>query len=333
MIHYPMISVLMSNYNDILYIKKTINSILKQSYKNFEYLIIDDGSTDDSISVIRSFPDSRIKLISNKKNLGLADSLNKGISLATGKYIARIDADDIAHKNRLAAQLNFLEQRPEVGIVGSFCQLFNDKSDELGVYPVPIFDLAIRWTSLLNSPFAHPTVMMRRDLLIEYNLKYDRQFKATEDYNLWTEFLKYTKGFNFNYPLLRYRVRDGITKNKRQQQLKEHDFIAHRTIRSTLPDFPITPEQVTLMRSLLITENFFDETGTLKVDELKETITIYLSMLCAFLNTYATHPEKNRLKHQEIYKITRLLFILSKQCGFNNVLAPHLQQLTQLLWK
>ncbi|PSF36748.1 glycosyltransferase family 2 protein [Aphanothece hegewaldii CCALA 016] len=329
----PEITILMSVYNEEEYLQKAINSILNQTFTNFEFIIIDDGSIDDSLKDIRSFSDTRIKVISNKKNLGLADSLNKGITLATGKYIARMDADDIAHSNRLAIQFNFLEKHPEVGILGSFCQLFDDKSDKIGVFLVPIFDLAIRWTSLLNCPFAHPSVMMRRHLLIEHNLRYDGQFKATEDYNLWTELLKYTKSFNLNYPLVRYRLRNGITNSKRQQQLKEHDFIAHRTIRTTLPDFSITPEQVTLMRSLLITENFFDETGILKVDKLKEAIAIYLSMLSAFLNTYATHPEKNRLKRQEIHKITRLLLRLSKRSGFNNVLAPHLQQLTQLLWR
>jgi hypothetical protein len=87
------------------------------------------------------------------------------------------------------------------------------------------------------------------------------------------------------------------------------------------------------MRSLLITENFFDETGTLKVAELEEAIAIYLAMLSAFLNIHATHPEKNRMKRQEIYKITRLLFRLSKRSGFNTVLAPHLRQLTLLLWR
>lgn len=92
-------------------------------------------------------------------------------------------------------------------------------------------------------------------------------------------------------------------------------------------------KKVTLMRSLLITENFFDEMGIIKVDELKEAIAVYLSMLSAFLNTYATHSDKNRLKRQEIYKITRLLVRLYNRSGFNNVLAPHLQQLTQLLWK
>jgi hypothetical protein len=115
--------------------------------------------------------------------------------------------------------------------------------------------------------------------------------------------------------------------------LKNHDFIAHRTIRSTLPDFPITLEQVTLIRSLLITEDFYDEMGNLKVDQLQEAITLYLAMLSAFLKANASHHEKNHLKWQEIYKISRLLLRLSKRAGFDIVLAPQLRSLTRLLWK
>jgi hypothetical protein len=244
-----------------------------------------------------------------------------------------MDADDIAEPDRLALQFAFLEKHPDIGIVGSTCRLFREESESIGLYPVPAGSLAITWTSLLNNPFAHPTVFLRREILDRYGLNYDTDFHAAQDYELWTRLLDRTRGANIQIPLLRYRLREGITLKKRAQQLQNHDFIAYRTIRSTLPDFPITPEQVTLMRSLLITEEFFDETGTLKVAQLQEAIALYLAMLSAFLDTHAAHPDKNRLKRQEIYKISRLLFRISKRSGFDAALAPHLRSLTRLLWK
>lgn len=333
----PTVTVLMSMYNESSFVVDTVNSILNQMWEDFEFIIIDDCSIDNSVELVSSIPDKRIKLFSNTSNLGICKSLQRGVSLAIGKYIARIDADDIAKPERLAKQVNFLNANPDVGIVGSSCLLFGAEVDDYGLYQVPYTDLKIRWTSLLNNPFASSSIMLRKQTIVENALNYDSNFRVAEDFELWTRLLSKTKGFNFSIPLVKYRLRDGLTQKHRDEMLKNHDFIAHRTIRSTLPDFPITPEQVTKMRSLLITENYVDETGTLRIAELEDAIAIYLAMLSAFLDTHATHPEKNSLKWQEIYKISRLLLRLSKRAGivsgFKAILAPHLGQLTRLSWR
>ena len=117
----PKITVLMANYNNQRYLKQSIESILNQTYKNFDFLIIDDHSSDDSIKIIKSYSDKRIKLIKNHKNLGLTRSLNIGLKNINTEYIARMDADDISFPRRLKNQYDFLEKNTDVGILGSSC--------------------------------------------------------------------------------------------------------------------------------------------------------------------------------------------------------------------
>lgn len=335
MSEYPSVTVLMCVYNDAHFVLDTIESILKQTWTDFEFIIIDDGSTDESVTVISSISDPRIKLIYNSQNLGLTASLIKGINMAKGKYIARIDADDIAHPKRLEKQVHFLENHREVGILGSPCLLFNAESENLGLYSVPVRDYLIRWTSLLNNPFAHPTIMLRRDILKQYNLNYDEKFPIAQDYELWMRLLKCTQGANLTEPLIKYRLREGVTTKKRREQLTFHDAIALRTIQSTLPNFTISLEQVTSMRSLFITQDFDQATEPLNLENLGETIKTYLQMLQIFLKKYSKNSEKAQLKKQEIKKIIKLLLRLSKQGGVDSrvikLWLPQIRVLTQLL--
>jgi glycosyltransferase involved in cell wall biosynthesis len=131
MIFKPEISVLMSVYNAEQYLEKAIESILNQSFKNFEFLIINDASDDNSLNIINRFQDHRLHVYSNPVNLGLANSLNKGINLSQGKYIARMDADDIAVLSRLAIQYTFLEKNPHIDICGASVRLINESGEYL----------------------------------------------------------------------------------------------------------------------------------------------------------------------------------------------------------
>ncbi|MGH2416577.1 MAG: glycosyltransferase family 2 protein, partial [Microcystaceae cyanobacterium] len=177
----PKVTVIMPVYNSEDYLYNSINSILNQTFKNLEFLIFNDGSTDKSAEIIQSYSDPRIKFYNSYKNCGHVVHLNRGIDLAQGQYIARMDSDDIALPKRLEKQVTFLEKHPEVGILGSYCWLINELGQKLGIYPVPLHDLQIRWTSLLANPFAHPTVILRRDVLRENNLNYNISLQAVED--------------------------------------------------------------------------------------------------------------------------------------------------------
>lgn len=201
-----LISVVLPAYNADLYLKEAIDSILAQTFIDFELIVLNDGSTDKTEEIILSYNDNRIVYIKNEKNLGLIATLNKGICFAKGKYIARMDADDICFPERFAKQVEFLEKNQEYVICGTFVYLFIEKIEKKKVAKYPEVDSAIRMRSIFNSPFAHPTVMFRRDIIIDNNLKYSKEYKYAEDYGLWIDLLEYGKGYNLTKPLLYYRI-------------------------------------------------------------------------------------------------------------------------------
>lgn len=212
------ISVVMSVYNGGKYLREAIDSILLQSYQNFEFIIIDDCSTDNSVEIIEGYHDSRIKLIRNEKNMRLPASLNKGIRLASGKYIARMDADDISKPERFARQVEYLDSHPDVAVVGSSFQAIDEDGNDLYVHSAPIGSKLIKYC-LMPSPLAHPTVMMRRDVIVNNNLFYDEQYSSAQDYDLWLRIIKKFKIDNLPDILLRYRIqKNSISVAKRQQQ-------------------------------------------------------------------------------------------------------------------
>jgi len=200
----PLVSVIMPVYNGGLYLNEAIQSILKQTYSDFEYIIINDGSTDNSEEIILYYHDPRIVYVKNEQNLGLIQTLNKGITLVKGKYIARMDCDDISLPTRFEKQINFLEENKDYGLCGSqYCKLKNRK---LKRKRIPCSDGIIKAQLLFSCPIAHPTVMLRTDVLVNNKLKYSNDFPSSEDYHLWTEFAKVTKLANLTAVLLYYRI-------------------------------------------------------------------------------------------------------------------------------
>src|SRR6185295_9135648 len=157
----PQVSVLMSVYNGEKYLKEAMESILNQSFSDFEFLIFNDSSTDSSREIILSYNDPRIVLIDNKKNIGLTKTLNKGISLAKGKYIARMDADDVCHPERLNEQVNYLDKNAEVAVCGTWVQFLNENE----VVKLPTKKNEIKTLLFCNSCLAHPSVMIRKSFL------------------------------------------------------------------------------------------------------------------------------------------------------------------------
>lgn len=215
----PLVSVVLSVYNAEKYIGEAIESILVQSYENFELIIINDGSTDKSLEIISAFNDNRILLI-NRENKGLIASLNEGISRAQGAYIARMDADDIAMTERLAVQVDFMHKHPDIGICGTALHVFGENTHE-HVWKLPLEDKYIKAQLLFSSALAHPTVMMRKSLIDHYRLTYNPSFKHAEDYELWTRFSHYTKMANLPEVLLKYRVLEHSASRAADKEVQE----------------------------------------------------------------------------------------------------------------
>lgn len=189
---FPKITVLMALYNGGHYLKMSIQSVLLQTYHDFEFLIINDCSTDDSLAVIESFKDDRIIVCTNEKNIGQTASLNKGLRLAQGKYIARMDADDIAYSQWLKVQLDFLEKNNECAVVSTKAIAINKDGQKLRILNTPINSEEILLKSIFFSPINHVGCLMKKDIILEEG-GYDGGYKIAADYDLWSRLLR--KGY------------------------------------------------------------------------------------------------------------------------------------------
>lgn len=222
----PKISVIMPVYNAEKYLRDAIDSILCQTFTDFEFIIIDDGSSDTSANIVLSYDDSRIHFFINERNMGVAATLNRALGLSTGEYVARMDSDDISLPDRLKKQLEYLELNRQVGICGSCILAFDSETERL--FPYPEKNEQIQADLLFNPPFAHPSVMMRGDAA--RRLKYDLSYEKAEDYDLWYRFLKEYKGYNIQQPLLRYRHHNlQVTKQNKREMNNAVKRIHERT--------------------------------------------------------------------------------------------------------
>jgi len=215
-----LVTVLMPVYNAEEYVKQAIESILLQTYSNFELLIIDDASTDASVEAIHSLKDDRIRFIQNEKNLGLIGTLNKGFDLAKGKYIARMDNDDLALPDRLKVQVDYLESHPEVGVFGSAYINLKDNVKGKTTTFLHNHDL-LKSILFFNSCMAHPTVMFRKEFIKKNNLKYTAGYTHAEDYEFWVRAIDKTQFSNAQEPLLLYRIHDKQTSNSESRAQQE----------------------------------------------------------------------------------------------------------------
>ncbi|WP_062051726.1 glycosyltransferase [Bacillus sp. JCM 19034] len=209
----PEVTVLMSVYNDEQYLEESVESILNQTYENFEFLIIDDASTDGSYEILKEFAekDQRIKLIKNKENKGLSYNLAEGVSQATTKWIARMDADDIAREDRLLLQMNYVAEHPNTDIIGSYVMDIDAKGNEIELRKVPTTHEKIA-SLIWTCPFIHPTVLFKKKA-IEKVGSYDKNLRRRQDYDLWFRCQEGKLQFhNIDQPLLYYRATDDYYK-------------------------------------------------------------------------------------------------------------------------
>jgi len=201
----------MSVFNGAAYLRTAIDSILAQTFRDFEFIIVDDASTDDTPTILNSYEDSRIVLLRNTQNEGLAASLNRTIDTAHGTYIVRMDADDISTPDRLAVQIRYLNQHQDIVLVGSYARIIG--SGVIMRQPTEPGEIA---TSLLfRTSVIHPTAVFRRDFLNQYHLRYNPSFLQTQDYELFTRIARLGKIANIPRVLLHYRQHNQQTSSKK----------------------------------------------------------------------------------------------------------------------
>jgi glycosyltransferase involved in cell wall biosynthesis len=202
----PLVTVLMAVYNGAEYLRTSIQSIVNQKFKDFEFLIVNDCSTDDSVKVIESFNDKRIVIYNNEENLGQTESLNKGLKLAKGKYVARMDADDMACPIWLEKLVNYIKEHTEYAAVGSTAIVMDSTGKRKKLRRVPVNFHEIIFRIFFDSPMNHVSVLLNKDLILE-NGGYDEEFKITQDYELWSSLIRNNYSI-INIPdiLVSYRV-------------------------------------------------------------------------------------------------------------------------------
>ena len=265
----PKISVIMPVHNEPEKVLRTaINSILNQTFKDFEFIIINDASENNAEEVILSYKDDRIKYYKNKKNLKVIKTLNKGLKLATGEYIARMDADDISFKKRLEKQVDILDNNPEVGLVSSSCYIFPNKRV---IEPPNNHEDIEKVLKYSVNCIVHPVVMFRRSLIEKYNLKYSLKYLHIEDYQLWIEFTKVTKLYSIYEPLILHREWENSVsyQNKMEQYYSAQNLV----FESMLEDIGIKNKPLQQIYNSYLRGNFISKSDFLDFDKV-----IYLAL-------------------------------------------------------
>lgn len=228
------VSVIMPVYNGERYLPEAIHSILDQTFKNFELLIVNDCSTDNSERVLRTFTDQRIRIITNKRNLGLVETLNIGFGQARGTYLARMDQDDYADATRLKKQVDFLELHPAIGVLGTTTYIMSQAGEVIGINPSLLHDSELKLQLLYQTPFSHGSVMLRRDVL--ENLEppyYNKAAGNAEDYDFWSRLAPLTTFANLSEPLYGWRNNPtGMSNSESEKQRRFADRNSQSNLRS-----------------------------------------------------------------------------------------------------
>ena len=251
----PQISVVMPVYNGMPYLKESIESILNQSFRDFEFIIVNDGSSDNTVKCIRSYSDSRIKLVDFEVNKGDFIARNAGIDEAKGKYICVMDSDDISLSHRLQTQFNFMENNPDIGASGAFAKFLG--TDKFWTKPTSYDELRIAF--LKDNCTIHPTMIIKRQILNKFNFRYLPEFGYADDYDIVARLLAVTKVINIPKTLINYRLHEAqITQKYRLEQSNFADKIRINQIHN----FGIRPthfeEQIhlSLVKGQIIETNF-----------------------------------------------------------------------------
>ena len=210
------VSVLMPVYKtNEKFLREAIDSILGQTFSDFEFLILDDCPEEDRESVVKSYDDERIKYIKNEKNLGITPSRNKLIDMAEGEYLAVFDHDDISLPERFQKQVEFLDNHPEVGVVGCVVKLMSN--GKLSRNPVCSDD--IKKSLMTVCAITHPASMVRKSVLDEHNIRYEEKFSPSEDYAIWCRLIPYTEFHNLEDVLFLYRDHENNTSHNQHQKM------------------------------------------------------------------------------------------------------------------
>lgn len=257
-----LITVILPVHNGAAYLHQAIASVLGQTFEDFELIVIDDCSVDDSSDIVKSFRDERIRLIRSPERLRICKALNLGIDKSRGRFLARMDADDICHPSRFDRQVHFLERNPEIGFCGSWVRRFGANQSPQ-TYRRPVGAERVRAFAVYDNPMVHSSVMLRRDVLRRLEVAYKDDFANAEDYDLWSRLFEYTLSDNLPEILMDYRVH---TQSVTIQKSKAMDRTACRVLIRELKRLGLEPTDGEVMQHRLWA------TGRLNLDNISQDI-------------------------------------------------------------
>jgi glycosyltransferase involved in cell wall biosynthesis len=285
------------------YIAIAIESIINQTYSDWEMIIVNDGSTDQTASIVQKYSDAnnRIKLISNKESVGQAIARNTAVEQSTGKYLAILDADDVAMPDRIEVQVDYLDKNPEIAAIGGHAEIIDAKGSTLGIKRKALNIDAIRFSLLLQNQFIHSTMMIRRDVFDTFG-GYNNAFLYAEDYDLWSKILEKNIILNIDKIVSKFRIQPGsVTSMSATQkvQLRNNMVIVYRNVRN-LVDY--SDSQIQSMYDMV--NNYLNILQTIPA------FFLYFKLSRKYINRYNENIDVNR--QLQIILINRLKYTLIK---------------------
>ncbi|TDL78991.1 glycosyltransferase family 2 protein [Peribacillus frigoritolerans] len=308
------VTVLMPVYNGEKHLFEAIESILNQTYKEFELLIINDGSTDKSEDIIKKFKDSRIRYVVNDYNIGLIKTLNKGLGLINSEYIARMDADDISLPTRLEKQIKFMDQNKDIAVSGTSILVFNNKG-KVRKEIVSKEPIKIRTQLLFYPALMHPTVLIRKKIIEQGNFEYDEAHKSVEDFGLWQKMSVNYKLSNIPEILLKYRINESGITQLAKKDIDKQDLMHIEVYKQTFNSLGMKLSEDDLMqyRLFLTGRAFADSNSILAISgfikSLKKSIEnqafdldTFNANICRFYRLNSIKRGLNYSETNDIYK-------------------------------
>ncbi len=300
----PVLSIIMPLYNSERFIGQAIQSLLTQSFKEFELIIIDDASSDGSLDIVKEFKDGRIRILINEKNQGISFTRNKGLNVARGRFIAPFDSDDVAMPDKFAKQVRFLGSHPGYGMIGSWAQLIDHDGNFLKKrWKLPAKPKAIPAILLFRNYFCHSSIIMRREAIPIGG--YDDRLQIGEDYKMWIEIARKWKVWNLSDYLLHYRVHPESMTGKNEAAVNRYDMRIYREGFGPL-GIDLSQDQLDLLMLIKDHRSINNRESVLNIEQF-------------LLLIIKRNSEKKVYNHQELVKVVfnRWLKVLHKTRGSN----------------
>lgn len=257
------VSVIMPVYNGAYYLQEAIDSILNQTFKDFEFIIVDDGSTDDTPAIIKKNADFDRRIISlkNKQNSGICVTLNNGLKIAKGEYIIRMDSDDIALPYRIEHQVSFMDSHPNVGVAGSFVEIFDSNNPtDCYIFKYDVDYRECKADLFFSSCLAHPAAIIRASILYQYGIQYDDYYRGMEDFHIWWRISCYSDITNIPEVLLKYRMHKNQISQKKANEIFLNKIKEFTKLRVSKLNVVISEKELDAINEYITkVDNFTDE--------------------------------------------------------------------------